>query len=119
MSKKFEDFSKENEEILTCDSLKNENASLNAKILDLTKIVHNFTNGKKIFDLMLGGKKCVFYKGCIGYKPFLKTKYLKNYFVKTSSSIDTKYVCNYCNQNGHTSFSFSIKKDAYFGIKQK
>ena len=61
---------------------------------------------------MLGGKKCVFDKECIGYKPFLKTKYLKNYFIKAS-----KFVCNYCNQNGHTSFSCHIKKNAYFGVK--
>ena len=50
LSKELEDFSKENEVILTCDtcdSLKNENASLNEKVLDLTKIVHEFTNGKK------------------------------------------------------------------------
>ena len=120
--KELEDSSKEKEITLTCDtrdSLKNENTSLNEKILDLTKIFHKFTNGKKNFDLMLGGKKCVFDKGGIGYKPFLKIKYLKNYFVNTSSLNDSKYVCNYCNQNGHTSFSCSIKKDAYFGVKQE
>ena len=41
LSKELEDFSKEKEVILTCntcDSLKNENASLNEKFLDLTKI---------------------------------------------------------------------------------
>ena len=96
---------------------KNENTSLNTKILDLTEIVHKFTNGKKNFDLMLGGQKCVFDKGGIGYKPFLKTKYLKNYFVKASFSVDSKYICNYCNQNGHPSFSCLIKKNAYFGVK--
>ena len=47
--------------------------SLNVKILDLTEIVHKFTNGKKNFNLMLGGQKCIFDKGGIGYKPFLKT----------------------------------------------
>ena len=65
LSKELEDFSKENEVILTydtCDFFKNENAFLNEKILDLTKIVHNFTNGNKNFDLMLGGQKCVFDK---------------------------------------------------------
>ena len=68
---------------------------------------------------MHGGQKCVFDKGDIGYKPFLKIKYLKNYFVKALSSINTKYVCNYCNQNGHTSFSCPINMDAYFGVKQE
>ena len=66
---------------------------------------------------MLGGQKCVFDKGGIGYKPFLKTKYLKNYFVKASSSNNSKFLCNYCNQNEHTSFSCPIKKNAYFGVK--
>ena len=45
-----EDFLEENEAILTCgacESLKNENVSLNEKVLDLTKIVYKFTNGKK------------------------------------------------------------------------
>ena len=39
LSKELEDFSKEKEVILTCDtcnSLENKNASLNAKVLDLT-----------------------------------------------------------------------------------
>ena len=100
-------------------TLTNENASLNAKILDLTEIVHKFTNAKKTFDMMLGGQKCVLNKGGIEFKPFIKTKYLKNYFVEASSSSDSKYVCNYCNQNGHTSFSCPIKKNAYFGVTQK
>ena len=59
-----------------------------------------------------------FDKGGIGYKPFLKTKYLKNYFVKASSPNDPKFVCNYCNQNGHTSSYCDIKKNTYFGVKQ-
>ena len=87
LSKELEDFSKEKEVILTCDSLKKENASLNAKVFYLTKIIHKFINGKKNFDIMLGGQKYIFDKGGIWYKLFLKTKYLKNYFVKASSSI--------------------------------
>ena len=98
--------------------MKNENILLNEKLNDLTKIVHNFTNGKKKFDLMLGKQKCVFDKGGTRYKPFLKTKYLKNYFVKASSPNDPKLVCNYCNQDGHTSFYCAIKNNTYFGAKQ-
>ena len=98
--------------------MKNKNGLLNEKIIDLTKIVHNFINGKKNFDLILGGQKCVFDKGGIGYKSFQKTKYLKNYFVEASSSNDSKFACNYCNQNEYTSFSCLIKKNAYFGVKQ-
>ena len=120
LTKKIEDFSKEKKMKLTCDgctSLKNENGLVNEKVIDLTKRVHNFTDRKKNFDLMLSGQKCVFDKGGIGYKLFLKINYLKNYFVKASSSNDSKFVCNYCNQNGHTNFSCPIKKNAYFSVK--
>ena len=58
LSIELEDFSKEKEAILTydtCESLKNENDSLNAKVLDLAIIVHKFTNREKKFDMMLGG----------------------------------------------------------------
>ena len=58
LSKELENSLKQNEVVSTCDicdSLKNENASLNEKVLDLTKIVHKFTDGNKKFDLMLGG----------------------------------------------------------------
>ena len=70
---------------------------------------------RKNFDLMLGEQKCVFDKGGIRYKPFLKAK---NYFFKAYSSNDSKHICNYCNQNGHISFSCLIKKNAYFSVKQ-
>ena len=49
-------------------------------------------------------------KGGLGYKPKLKQKYCKNYFVKATSVSDHKVVCHYCNRNGHLSY-------AYFGIK--
>ena len=65
LSKELKESLKIKEVVLTCDvcdSLKKENASLNENVLDLTKIVHNFTNGKNNFDLMLGQQKCVFNK---------------------------------------------------------
>lgn len=102
-----------------CENLKNENNLLNDKVLDLSKIVYKFTNGKENFELMLGKQKCIFDKGGLGYKPFIKQKYLKNYFVKALNQNESKYTCNYCNGNGHTSFSCQIKKNAYFGIKSK
>ena len=114
-------FTKEKEVKLSCnncDILSKENSSLNDKILDLTKIVHKFTNGKKNFDMMLGGQKCVFDKGGIGYKSSIKQKYLKNYFVKASTS-NTKHTCTYCNQDGHTSFSCFVKKNTHFSVKQQ
>ena len=41
---------------------------------------------------------------------------LKSYFVKASSSNDSKYIYNYCIQNGHAGFSCPIKKNTYFGV---
>lgn len=93
-----------------------ENVSLNENVDDLTKTILKFTNNKKNFDL-IGGQIGAFNKGGLSYKPHIKQKYFKNYFVKVSTS-GLKYVCTYCNQNGHTSFSCAIKKNAYFGTKQ-
>ena len=101
-----------------CDSFKMENASLQEKVLDLTKTLHKFANGKKYFDMMLGQKKCFFDKSGIGYKGFIKAKYLKNYFVKASSQSDSNLVCTFCNQNGHTTSYCTIKKNAKIGVKQ-
>ena len=65
---------------------------------------------------MFGYKKCVFDKGGIGYKPNLKQKYYKNYFVN-ATSINDQIVCHYCNKNGHMSYGCSVKKNAYYRIK--
>ena len=65
MSKIVKELTKEKEVNLlcsTCDVLSKENTSLNDKVLDLTKIVHKITNGKKNFDMILGGQKYVFDK---------------------------------------------------------
>ena len=95
-----------------CSNLDTENKSLKEKVLDLTNIVHNFTNGKKNFDLMLGKQKCVFDKGGLGYRPCQKQKFFKNYFVKGTSSNNSKIVCNYCNQDEHSNFFCYVKKNA-------
>ena len=63
LTKELEELSEEKKMKLTCDvyaSLKNENDLLNEKVIDLIKIVHNFTNGNKNFYLMLDGKKMCF-----------------------------------------------------------
>ena len=101
-----------------CESLKIENASVKEKVLDLTNIVPNFIDGKKNFEMMLGQQKCIFDKSGIGYKTFIKAKYLKHYFVKASSQNDSKLVCNFCNQNGHTTSYCIIKKNTNIGVKQ-
>ena len=61
-------------------------------------------------------KKCVFDKGGIGYKPNLKQKYYKNYFVK-STSINNQIVCHHCNQDGHMKNRCPVKRNAYYGVK--
>ena len=65
LSKIVEELTKEKETKLpcsNCDILLNENIFLNDKISYLTKVVHKFTNGKKNFDMMLSGQRCVFDK---------------------------------------------------------
>lgn len=39
--------------------------------------------------------------------------------MKAYSSVDSKDISTYCNQNGHTSFICSTKKNAYFDGKVK
>ena len=73
--------------------------------------------GKKILDNLLNSQKCVFMKGRLGYKPNLKQKYYKNYFVKVTSTSDHKIICHYCNRNGQMSFRCPIKRNAYYGVK--
>ena len=53
-----------------------------------------------MLDNMLNSQKYVFDKGGLGYKPYLKQKYYKNYFVKATSIIDHKIVCHYCIHQG-------------------
>ncbi|KAH9697748.1 hypothetical protein KPL71_023737 [Citrus sinensis] len=72
------------------DELKNENEMLKKKSNELNEIVLKFTNGQKMLDNMLNSQKCDFDKGGLGYKPNLKQKYYKNYFVKATSTNDHK-----------------------------
>ena len=103
-------------EKLHVDELINENETLKKKSNELNEIVLKFTNGQKMLDNMLNSQKCVFDKGGLGYKPYLKQKYYKNYFVKATSTND-QIVCHYCNQNGHMSFRCPVKRNAYYGAK--
>ena len=82
------------------NDLKNENKMLKKKNNELNEIILKFTNKQKMLDNLLSSQKCVFDKGGLGYKPNLKQKYYKNYFVK-STSINNQVVCHYCNQNCH------------------
>jgi len=85
--------------------------------IELSDVMLKFTNGQKMLDNMLNSQKCVFDKGGIGYKPNLKQKYYKNYFVKATSTSDHKIVCHYCNQNGHMKNRCPIKRNVYYGAK--
>ena len=79
------------------------------------EIVLKFTNGQKILDNLLNSQKCLFDKGGIGYKPNLKQKYYKSYFVK-NKSINNQIVCHYCNQDSHMKNRCAVKKNAYYGM---
>ena len=77
LTKELEDSLKEKKMKNTCDvcsNLKNENVLFKEKVNDLTKIVHNFTNGKKNFDLMLSKQKCVFEKRRYWIQTFSKNQ---------------------------------------------
>ncbi|KAH9743184.1 Integrase catalytic domain-containing protein [Citrus sinensis] len=54
------------------DELINENETLKKRSIELNEIVLKFTNGQKMLDNMLNSQKCVFDKGGLGYKPYLK-----------------------------------------------
>ena len=66
---------------------------LKKRSIELNDIVLKFTNGQKILDSLLGLQKYVFDKRGIIYKPNLKQKYYKNYFVKVIS-INNQIVCH-------------------------
>ena len=99
------------------DDLKNENEMLKKKSNELNEIVLKFINGQKMLDNMLNSKKYIFDKGGLGYKPNLKQKYNKNYFVKATSISDHKIVSHHCNQDGHMKNKCPIKRNAYYGAK--
>ena len=98
------------------DDLKKENEILKKKNIQLSDIVLKLTYGQKMSDNLFNSQKCVFDKGGLGYKPNLKQKYYKNYFVK-STSINNQVVCHYCNQNGHMKLGCPIKRKVYYGVK--
>ena len=62
---------------------------------------------------MLGSQYCGFGKSDIGYDPSRKQKFLRNFFVKTSSLLH--FTCTYCNQDGHTISYCNMKKYAHLG----
>ncbi|KAH9671187.1 Integrase catalytic domain-containing protein [Citrus sinensis] len=82
----FENSSTSHEHLAShMNDLKNENEMLKKKSNELNEIVLKFTNGQKMLDNLLNSQKCVFDKSGIGYKPNLKQKFYKSYFVKNTS----------------------------------
>jgi chromosome segregation ATPase len=59
----------------------NENKELKFKVENLTKILTNFTNGKKNLNNLLGSQRCVFDKAGIGYNPKIKEKHYQKFFI--------------------------------------
>ena len=98
------------------DELMKENEVLKKKKNELNHIVLKFINGQKMLDNLLNSQKCVFDKGGIGYKPNLKQKYYKNYFVK-STPISKQVVCHYRNQDGHVKNRCPVKRNAFYSVK--
>ena len=83
--------------------LKNEKEELKLKIEDLTKIVNNFTNGKKKLDRLLSSQRCVFDKASLGYNPITKQKQFQNFFVKDNPS--EVPICDTCGKMRHTIYT--------------
>ena len=79
--------------------LVNENKELKLKVENLSKILTNFTNGKKNLDNLLRSQRCVFDKAGIEYNPKVKEKHYKNFF------INEKFlkipICEHCGKLWH------------------
>lgn len=84
----------------TCASHKKEIIDLKAHVRSLKNDIYTFTRGKEGYDLMVGNQSCGFSKNGIGYDPSKKQKFLRNFFVKSSSL--PHFTCTYCNRDGHT-----------------
>ncbi|KAL5540333.1 hypothetical protein UlMin_042895 [Ulmus minor] len=89
--------------------------SLKEKILDYEKIIFKFTKGKKVFEQMLGEQVAIFDKCGLGFNTQNDLNHKPKNVLK--ANYNSKFVCNYCNQNGHLRHSCRVKKSVYFGGK--
>ena len=123
------------EKCISCEKIQNENEllkqqikeldnskikclevdSLKEKILDYEKIIFRFTKGKKVFEQMLGEQVAVFDKCGLGFNTQNDLNHKPKNVLK--ANYNSKFVCNYCNQNGHLRHSCRVKKSVYFGGK--
>ena len=87
----------------------NENKELKLKVENLTKILTNFTNGKKTLDNLLGSQRCVFDKTDIGYNPKIKEKHYKKFFI--NEKFLKILICEHCGKLGQYSYMSHEKDD--------
>jgi hypothetical protein len=85
----------------------NENKELKLKVENLTKILTNFTNGKKNLDNLLGSQRCVFDKAGIGYNPKIKEKYYQKFFI--NENLLKSPICKHCGKIGHNIHTCPMK----------
>jgi hypothetical protein len=85
----------------------NENKELKLKVENLTKILTNFTNGKKNLDNLLGSQRCVFDKAGIGYNPKIKEKHYKKIFI--NENLLKSPICKHCGKIGHNIHTCPMK----------
>ncbi|KAL5560474.1 hypothetical protein UlMin_036685 [Ulmus minor] len=88
---------------------------LKKKVLDYEKIIFNFTKGKQIFEQMLGKQVAIFNKCGLGFNSKNDSQLKSKNVLK--GNYNSKFVCIYCNQNGHLRHSCHVKKSVYFGGK--
>jgi hypothetical protein len=87
--------------------LVNENKELKLKVENLTKILTNFTNGKKNLDNLLGSQRCVFDKAGIGYNPKIKEKHYQKFFI--NENLLKSPICKHCGKIGHNIHTCPMK----------
>jgi cell division protein FtsB len=85
----------------------NENKELKLKVENLTKILTNFTNGKKNLDNLLGSQRCVFDKAGIGYNPKIKEKHYQKFFI--NENLLKSPICKHCGKIGHNIHTCPMK----------
>ena len=85
---------------LSCEDKKKE-------IVDLNKIVCNFTNGTKNLNMLLGSQRCIQNKTGLGYEE--KSYY--NLFKPSTFTSSAPFIkCNYCKRKGHSASTCKIRK---------
>jgi hypothetical protein len=85
----------------------NENKELKLKVENITKILTNFTNGKKNLDNLLGSQRCVFDKAGIGYNPKIKEKHYQKFFI--NENLLKSPICKHCGKIGHNIHTCPMK----------